>query len=132
MREEAKLWIDDAYRSLRIAEEVFDKTFYEVTVFYCQQSLEKLLKGCIIAFKKTSPRKTHRLASLYDKLKKIVPLDGELVDFLHVITPYYRIARYPNAAMGMPSDVITKRFAEETIKKTKRIFQCFEKKLLKV
>jgi len=129
MREEAKWWIDDAHRSLKIAEENYKSTFYEVTVFYCQQSLEKLLKGNIIAFKKTRPRKTHKLIDLYRAVEKMVRLDEELTDFLHMISPYYFMARYPDVAMGMPVEVITKRFAKESLEKTKRIFECFDKKL---
>lgn len=131
MREEAKWWIDDAHRSLKIAEENYKSAFYEVTVFYCQQSLEKLLKGSIISFKKARPRKTHRLMDLYQAVEKTVKLDEELTDFLHTISPYYFMARYPDVAMGMPVEVITKRFAKESLEKTKRIFECFDKKLSK-
>jgi HEPN domain-containing protein len=129
MREEAKWWIDDAHRSLSIADENFRIAFYEVTVFYCQQSLEKLLKGSIIAFKKTRPKKTHKLIDLYQTIERTVPLDEELTDFLHTISPYYFTARYPDVAMGLPAGVITKRLAKESLEKTKRIFECFDKKL---
>jgi len=50
---------------------------------------------------------------------------------LHMISPYYFMARYPDVAMGMPVEVITKRFAKESLEKTKRIFECFDKKLSK-
>lgn len=129
IREEAKWWIDDAYRSLKIAEENHKRAFYEVTVFYCQQALEKLLKGSVIALKKTRPKKTHKLMNLYSAVQKAVPLSEDLTDFLHMISPYYFTARYPDVAMGMPVEVITKRFAQESLEKSKRIFQCFEKKL---
>jgi HEPN domain-containing protein len=132
MREEANWWIDDAHRSLKIAEENLKNTFYEVTAFYCQQSLEKLLKGSIIAFKKERPKKTHRLIDLYQAVEATVPLDEESKDFLLTIAPYYFTARYPDVAMGLPVGVITKRFAEESLAKTKRIFECFDKKLSKV
>lgn len=131
MREEANWWIEDAHRSLKIAEENLKNTFYEVTVFYCQQSLEKLLKGSIIAFKKKRPKKTHKLIELYEAVESIVPLDEESKDFLHTITPYYFMSRYPDVAMGMPVEVITKKFAGESVDKTKRIFECFDKKLSK-
>lgn len=129
MREEAKWWIDDAYRSLDIAQENYKSAFYEVTVFYCQQSLEKLLKGSIIAFKKARPKKTHKLIDLYGPIEGLIPLDDELTDFLHMISPYYFTARYPDVAMGMPAGVITRRFARESLEKTKRIFECFDEKL---
>jgi len=129
MREEAKWWIDDAYRALDIAKANYAKKFYEVTVFYCQQALEKLFKGCIIAFKKVRPNKIHKLIILYNKLERICPLSEDLTDFLHTITPYYYITRYPDVAMGLPIGVVTKSFAKECIDKTERVFKCFEKKL---
>ena len=131
MREEAHWWIDDAYRSLKIAEENCKSTFYEVTVFYCQQGLEKLFKGSIIAFNRERPKKTHRLIDLYQAVENTVPLDEDLKDFLHIIAPYYFTARYPDVAMGLPAGVVTKKFAEETLEKTRRIFACFNKKLPK-
>lgn len=114
---------------MKIAEENYKSAFYEVTVFYCQQGLEKLLKGSIIALRRTRPKKTHRLMDLYRAVERTVSLDEELTDFLHTISPYYFTARYPDVAMGMPVEVLTKRFAKESLEKTKRIFECFDKKL---
>ena len=131
MREEASWWLNDAHRSLKIAEENFKTEFYEVTVFYSQQALEKLLKGSIIAFKKQRPKKTHKLIELYQAVQDSVPLDEELKDFLHTIAPYYFTARYPDVTMGLPIDAVTKRFAQESLDATKRIFECFDKKLSK-
>jgi HEPN domain-containing protein len=130
MREEASWWIGDAHRSLKIAEQN-SKDFYEVTVFYCQQALEKLLKGAIIAFNRERPKKTHRLIELYQTLEANVPLENDLKDFLQIIAPYYFTARYPDVAMGLPEGVVTKSFALESLEKTRRIFECFDKKLPK-
>jgi len=131
MREEASWWLDDAHRSLKIADQNYKDEFYEVTVFYCQQGLEKLLTGSIMAFKKQRPKKTHKLIELYRAVEASVPLDEALKDFLCTIAPYYFTARYPDVAMGLPLDAITKRFADESLDKTKRIFECFDKKLSK-
>lgn len=131
MREEAKWWILDAERSFLTAENNFKLKFYEVAVFYCQQCLEKLLKGSTIHFLKRLPKKTHRLMTLYKPLRKHVQLDKDLEDFLVQITPYYFITRYPDTAMGPPYEVITKSFAEDCISKTRRILSCFLKNISK-
>jgi Uncharacterized conserved protein related to C-terminal domain of eukaryotic chaperone, SACSIN len=130
MREEASWWIGDARRSLKIAEQNA-KDFYEVAVFYCQQALEKLLKGAIIVLNQEKPKKTHRLIELYQTIEAKVPLEEDLKDFLHILAPYYITARYPDAAMGLPEGVVTKSFANECLEKTRRIFECFDKKLPK-
>jgi len=131
MREEALLWINDAERALKIAKENYSIELFEVSVFYCQQSLEKLLKGSIIAIKKSSFVKTHRLMTLYNRISKEINLDEKLVDFLKMITPYYTITRYPDTAMGLPVEVITKDFARECLNKTELIFKCFQRILSK-
>jgi HEPN domain-containing protein len=130
MREEASWWIGDAHRSLKIAEQN-SKDFYEVTVFYCQQALEKLLKGAIMVFNREKPKKTHRLIELYQTIETNVPIEGELKDFLQIIAPYYITTRYPDVAMGLPEGAVTKSFALECLEKTRRIFECFDKKLPK-
>lgn len=127
MREEAKWWISDAKRSLVKAESNYGLKYYEDCVFLCQQSLEKLMKGLTIHLRKKRPTKTHKLLALYKPLEKHVKLNAELKDFLAEITPYYFITRYPDIAMGLPSEVITKRFAHECLSKTKRVFKCFQK-----
>jgi HEPN domain-containing protein len=60
-----------------------------------------------------------------------VPLEDDLKDFLHIIAPYYFTARYPDVAMGLPEGAVTKNFALESLEKTRRIFECFDKKLPK-
>lgn len=131
MREEVEWWIEDSKRSLLTAEKNFDLGFYEVTVFYCQQCLEKLLKGSTIHFLRRLPKKTHRLLTLYKPLKKHVQLTKSLEDFLIQITPYYFITRYPDTAMGPPYEIITKSFAEKCIVKTRKILTCFLKNISK-
>ena len=127
MREEAKWWIDDAQRSLMKAEKNFELTFYEDCVFQCQQSLEKLFKGLIMHLRRERPEKTHKLTKLYSKLERYVKLDEEQQDFLAQISGYYFIARYPDIAMGMPIEIISKKFASDSLKKTRRIFNAFKK-----
>ena len=127
MREEAKWWIEDAKRSLLKAEKMFELGFYEDCVFNCQQALEKLFKGLWIGLLRKRPPKTHNVARLYSALEKQAPLDDELKDFLSLISPYYFITRYPNIAMGLPSEVVTKSFASECLTKTRRVFECFQR-----
>ncbi|MDH5816687.1 MAG: HEPN domain-containing protein [Candidatus Nezhaarchaeota archaeon] len=108
MREEAKWWIEDSKRSLLKAKKMFELGFYEDCVFNCQQALEKLLKGLWIALLKKRPPKTLNLIRLYSALERQAPIDNELKDFLALISPYYFITRYPDIAMGLPSEVVTK------------------------
>jgi HEPN domain-containing protein len=127
MREESAWWIEDAKRCLTKAEKYLELEFHEDCVFNCQQALEKLFKGLSIMLLKKRPSKTHKLTTLYKPLEKHVALDEELRDFLSLISPYYFITRYPDIAMGLPGEIITKSFAVECLIKTRRIFNCFQK-----
>jgi len=89
MREEAKWWLDDANRCLEKAERMLELNYTEDCVFFCHQALEKLFKGLTIHKLRQLPEKTHSLPRLYKKLEKYVKLSDDLVDFLHMITPYY-------------------------------------------
>jgi len=131
MREEAKWWIEDAIRSLMKAEKNLELNFNEDCVFQCQQALEKLFKGLTLGLVRKRPDKTHKLTKLYKGLEKHVKLSDDLKDFLSQISPYYFISRYPDIAMGLPGEVITKRFATECLSKTKRVFECFQRVIYK-
>lgn len=119
-------WIEDAKRCLTKAEKYLELGFYEDCVFNCQQALEKLFKGLSIRLLRKRPDRSHKLTKLYKGLEKHVTLNEELMDFLSLLSPYYFITRYPNIAMGLPCDVITKSFAEDCVMKTRRVFSCFQ------
>lgn len=127
MREEIEWWIEDAKRSLIKAEKYFELGFYEDVVFNCQQALEKLFKGLWLKVLRRRPIKTHKIIQLYKPLEEKLNLDEELKDFLILISPYYFITRYPDIAMGLPGEIITKSFAQDCLTKTKRVFECSQK-----
>jgi len=127
MREEVRWWIEDAERSLMKAMKNFELEFYEDSVFLCQQSLKKLFKGLTIHLLKRRPNKIHKLLSLYKPLEGHVELSEELKNFLAQITPYYYVTRYPDVAMGLPFEVVTKSLAQDCLDKTKEVFKCFQK-----
>lgn len=131
MREESEWWIEDAKRCLVKAEKYLELEFYEDCVFNCQQALEKLFKGLFIMLLKKRPPKTHKLTTLYKGLEKHVALEEDLKDFLSLISPYYFITRYPDIAMGLPGEIITKSFAGECLTKTRRVFNCFHETISK-
>jgi len=124
VREEAKWWIEDAKRSLVKAETNLNFGYYEDCVFHCHQVIEKLFKGLRLQLTRRRPEKIHNLYKLYLPLKKHLKLTNELEEFLRELTPYYKITRYPDAAMGVPYELISENFARKCLKKTKRIMKC--------
>ncbi|MCS7094158.1 MAG: HEPN domain-containing protein [Candidatus Aenigmarchaeota archaeon] len=68
MRKEAENWFKQSKADLKTAEDCFkDKNYYAVA-FFCQQAVEKSLKGLFIVKKRDYPIKTHNLLELAKEL----------------------------------------------------------------
>lgn len=113
------------------AERNFEIGFYEDSVFHCHQALEKLFKGVKMLLLRRRPEKTHNLKRLYRPLQKHIKIPNFLIDFLSELTPYFKITRYPDIAMGVPAHLISENFARKCLLYTRRIFECFQKVISK-
>ena len=123
MREETRLWFEDAKDSFETARDNLGLKRYNVTVFFCQQALEKALKGSVLLFRKRLPPKTHNLKEIYRRVQKDVPLSPEDVEFLGLITPHYATTRYVDVALALPRDVYGEGFTRECLEKTGRVLK---------
>jgi len=96
MKPETQEWVEIAERDLQAARAMLEQDFYQQTVFYCQQSIEKLLKAIWTERHRagTHPR-VHNLVKLAKKLRLDVPAQWRdlLVDLTDQIFP----SRYPEA-----------------------------------
>ncbi len=96
MKPETQEWVEIAEGDLRAARVVLDEGLFQQTVFYCQQSIEKLLKAIWTERhgSGTHPR-THNLVKLATGLGLDVPAQWRdvLVDLTDQIFP----SRYPEA-----------------------------------
>jgi len=95
------------------ANDLFDKGKYIYSLFFCQQSVEKLLKS-IIEFRKLPPR-IHNIRRLLD----IAELYGynEYIELVHTLDLYYIETRYAEDLEVMKRDVTkeaTKNILSET------------------
>lgn len=66
MKEEAKLWFDLAEEDWENALLLWKNSRYGLTVFSCQQAVEKILKAYIVEYKYKVPPKTHRIEDLIE------------------------------------------------------------------
>ena len=96
MKPETQEWVEIAEQDLQVARVVLEQGFYQQTVFYCQQSIEKLLKAIWTERHGagTHPR-VHNLVKLANGLELDVPAQWRnlLVDLTDQIFP----SRYPEA-----------------------------------
>ena len=100
-------WLDRADGDLRIAEILFSEApdLPWGAAFHCQQALEKMAKGVLIA-KGIEPPKTHDI----DLLGRLVGSQeaqlGERISALSRLTVWYIAPRYPDAMIDdIPSEV---------------------------
>ncbi len=87
-----KGWIESAIEDLEMANELLKMKRNHYSLFFCQLSLEKLLKGIFIKKSDTHPPKTHDLTKL---VRLINPdIDTAILEQLAEITTFNIEARY--------------------------------------
>ncbi len=98
-----------------------------MVAFLCQQAVEKALKALYLEKRRESPGSTHSLIFLGKKLK----LPARLLGNLRKLGPDFVIARYPDAAQGLPSELYDRKTAEERLRLSKEVLRWVEKALKK-
>lgn len=125
MRIEIKRWFDQGVEDLETARVNLNGKRYYASIFFCQQSAEKLLKAAYINVKKKSPGPTHSLTFLGRELK--VPQD--IMNFLRPLTPEYYITRHPDATEDAPSKLYNEGDAKGYIKNCEELLKWVKSKL---
>jgi len=112
MRKEVERLILQARRDLVNARKNIGIEAYEVAAFLAHQAVEKYLKGAWIRKKRQRPPATHYLRELGEGLR--VP--KRLMAHLNYLNPDYTIARYPDAANGVPYELYDVTAARAKVK----------------
>ncbi|MFT4312255.1 MAG: HEPN domain-containing protein [Candidatus Woesearchaeota archaeon] len=111
MRAEVELWKKQGLVDFENAKKNHQFEAYYVSVFLCQQAVEKILKSYYFFKKNTSPGQTHSLLFLATQTQ----IPDKYMKFLRRLTPEFVNTRYPDAAYGAPSDLYDKELSEEYI-----------------
>jgi HEPN domain-containing protein len=116
MKPETAQWVQIAEHDIGAAAFLLEKEFYQQTVFYCQQSVEKLMKAVWTERNGagTHPR-VHNLVKLADGLGLDVP--SRLRYLLHDLTDQIFPSRYPEAGWEYNQEV-----AEEYYNMSQELF----------
>ncbi|WP_054853455.1 HEPN domain-containing protein [Vulcanisaeta distributa] len=129
MREEAEQWLREAIRELELARHLLEIGYLNYAAFHSHQAAEKALKALIIVRLRLLPPKTH-LLELAERLRSSgIPVD-EVIDYLRDLNPHYLVARYPDAANGVPSEVYSKREAQHCVESASRVIEWVKKLLV--
>jgi len=116
-REEAKNWYDGALIDLEEANSALLNRRLNWALFAAHQAVEKALKAAYIILKRRRAPKTHdltRLASVFNFLASFKPSISEL-------SPYYTVAKYPNAAFERPWEAISEESAKRLVEAAEEV-----------
>ena len=112
MRKDVERLILQARRDLENARKNIGIAAYEVAAFLSHQAVEKYLKGAWIQKKRARPPSTHYLKELGEGLR----IPKRLTPHLLFLNPDYTVARYPDAANGVPYELYDKGIASAKVK----------------
>lgn len=124
MKEESKNWLRQAEENYDTALYLYKGHRYSACVFYCHQTLEKLLKACVVEFADKVPKKVHNLDLIAREAKLKLPAGWE--EGLAEITRHFWRVRYPDFRKYTYTN---KESAEPTVDKTKEVYRWIYKKL---
>lgn len=113
IRKEAKDWFDGALVDLEEARSALVNSRVNWALFAAHQSIEKALKAAFIILKRDRPPRTHDLVRLINELG--IELPEDLRVGISELSPYYVIARYPNAGLERPWEHIDKELARRLL-----------------
>ena len=122
MRKEVERLVLQARRDLENAQKNIQIEAYEVAAFLCQQAVEKYLKGAWIQKKRQRPPATHYLRELGAGLRA----PRRLMAHLSYLNPDYTIARYPDAANGVPYELYDEETAQSKVKAAEEVAKWVE------
>jgi HEPN domain-containing protein len=125
MRVEAERLIKQGERDLINARKNVEIEAYEVAAFLAEQAVEKFLKAAWIVRKSELPPHTHYLLELGKGLK----IPDTLQRHLAFLNPDYTIARYPNAANGIPYELYDRETALSKITAAGEVIAWLQKQI---
>ncbi|MEM0119707.1 MAG: HEPN domain-containing protein [Thermofilaceae archaeon] len=117
MREEALDWLESSLVDLREAREAHSRGSYHLSAFPAHQAVGKALKAYTIAFRRVRPPRTHDLVELATSIQ----LDSSEIEGLSELSPYYVVARYPNAGLRKPWKDIAQGTSQKLLTTAERI-----------
>ncbi len=120
------MWLRAAEDDLEDARILLEAGRYAGAAFHAHQAVEKALKAAIIALRGEVPPRIHNLL----RLAEILGVDDEkILEALRRLNPHYRVARYPDAANGVPMEVYSRPIASELLELARSVVDWVRERL---
>lgn len=121
-------WIDIADEDFSMARISFEHGRYLHMAFFCQQSIEKMLKGLYFELNQQTPPRKHDLLALAASCDLLDKLSLEQKTFLATVSEYYIESRYPEDRDSL-ARTCTKEFAEQMLCESKEVLAWVKSRL---
>lgn len=113
-------WAAQARYDLETAKALFESGRYIYVMFFCQQAVEKMLKGIIAKKANETPPRIHNLMQLASRAG--IEINEERAGLFRELSQYYIQSRYPEEISAI-ADGITSQMAGSTIVRTEAAAQ---------
>jgi HEPN domain-containing protein len=120
-------WLKLAEYDYKTAKAMQKAARYFYVLFTCHQTIEKTLKAIYVKEKRATPPYTHNLLKLITSLSHYQEIEEKRIRFLEILNSFYIESRYSEEIKEL-SRTVTKRKAEEILKKTGELFLWLKKK----
>jgi len=127
MRPETRLWLEQGSKDLEVAKKNHTGKDYYVSVFLCQQAVEKSLKALFIDTKKLSPGTTHSLVYL----GKETNVPKKHFSLLQDLAPEFVATQYPDIADEAPYLLYSKEKSENYLERATELLSWIHKQIQK-
>jgi HEPN domain-containing protein len=108
LREEARLWLDQARTDRSTAKTLLDQGVFYASVFFSQQAAEKALKALWVVRKRELAPGTHNLVEISEALGA----PDQITEAAAELAPEFILTRYPTPDVSAPVRLYTRHSAE--------------------
>jgi HEPN domain-containing protein len=128
VRDEVKVWWEQARADLKTAEASLNADRFYASVFFCQQAVEKALKAYFLK-RQRDPQSSEMFSHSLIHLAKVCRLPERFHSFLRDLTSEYVNTRYPSAAEEPPEVLYDRKIALATLKSAKQVVEWINKRM---
>ena len=121
-------WLKLAEYDFATAKAMLQTGRYLYVVFTCQQTIEKMLKAIYVKEKDETPPYSHNLLKLIAHWSYYPKVEEKRIRFLEMLNSFYIESRYSEEIREL-SRIVSKRKAEEILKKAGELFSWLKKKI---
>ena len=124
MLKETAIWLDLAKEHFKDAKLLYEHRHFSGCVYFCHQTLEKVLKACIVEFAHIIPPKHHDLDRLAEATK--IKISKQRIVELKELTKHFWKVRYPDYRKRMFNNI---KITKQDYELSKEVFIWLKEKL---